>query len=59
MLRGKSFEDGFHHGLLLPFVIAELTLVGWANVQLAMIPLYSHVGVVDVSVYQVADFYGL
>ena len=32
-VKGKTVENGFHNGLLLLFVITELTLIGRAYVQ--------------------------
>ncbi len=54
----KAFENGSHNGLLLLFVITELTLIGRTYIQLVMIAFYSGIGGIDISVNQILDFYG-
>lgn len=57
-VEGKSLHDGVDDCLLLFEVVAEFALIGGADVEPPAIPDDSGIGVVEVSVNQVADWYG-
>lgn len=57
-VEGESLHDGVDDGLLLFEVVAEFALIGWPDVEPPAIPDDAGIGVVEVSVNQVADWYG-